>query len=155
MGSPSRKLSEKASVSLSRRLDDRLTSTLMRFRRLPTLSSISMPPLSGPEKSLNRSITFSRLLRLRICWDIVLMRDSMSASDDRRHQPLGDPLGLDQDQGGGFVGLGQLDREKAANHHRQAKRHDDKPSAARGQGDIVAEIKAFGLLGFHDRDLTG
>ena len=39
-----------------------------------------MLPEFGSEKSLNWSITRSRLLRLMICWERVLMRFSMSLS---------------------------------------------------------------------------
>ena len=54
--------------------------TLIRLRKLSTLSSANMSAEPGSENSLNFPITRSRLLRLMICWESVLMRLSMYPS---------------------------------------------------------------------------
>ena len=58
----------------------RLTSTLMRLRSASIISSENMPLYLGSEKRPNFPMIFSRLERLNICWDIVLIRDSISES---------------------------------------------------------------------------
>ena len=50
----------------------------MRSRKLLTMSSTNMPLNFGSENKPNFSMVFSRLVRLNICWDMVLIRDSMS-----------------------------------------------------------------------------
>ena len=56
-----------------------MTSTRMRFFRIPTFSSEKSASCPGSENSLNSLIIFSRLVRLVMCWEMDLIRDAASS----------------------------------------------------------------------------